>query len=253
MVQTIESARTLYLDLLTKVLVNSIYEDPSADPWHGKQFDPAVRAVGRDWPRSAHTMVGLARLNNLRDLMLRTLDNGVPGDYIETGVWRGGCCILMKAVLEVCGDTKRNVYVADSFEGLPKPNPESFPADLSDTHFTHAELSVSLEAVKANFEKYNLLDPRVIFVKGLFQDTLPKLESGPFSLLRLDGDMYESTKASLDNLYPKLSPGGYIIIDDYGAVPACRQAVEDYRAEHHIADPMVTVDWTGIWWQKGVI
>jgi O-methyltransferase len=235
---------------MTKVLVNSIYEDPAMDPWSEKMFDADKRAVGKDWPRTAHTMVGLARLENLKDLVQRTLDAAVPGDYIETGVWRGGCCILMKAILSAYGDDRRKVYVADSFEGLPAPNPDRFQADTNDQHHTFAELAVSLEQVRANFLKYDLLDPRVVFVQGFFQDTLPKLDAGPFALLRLDGDMYESTIVALENLFPKLSPGGYVIIDDYGAVEGCRKAVDEYRARFKISDPISQVDWTGIWWQK---
>jgi O-methyltransferase len=242
--------RSLYLDLITRVLVNSIYEDPAMDPWSAKTFDAEKRAAGRDWPRTAHTMVGLSRLNNLRDLVQRTLDEGVAGDYIETGVWRGGCCILMKAVLAANADVERKVFVADSFEGLPPPKPKLFSADRNDQHHTFKELAVSQAAVAQHFEKYGLLDERIVFVKGFFQDTLPKLDAGPFALLRLDGDMYESTIVALENLYPKLSPGGYIIIDDYGAVEGCKKAVDEFRSRNAIAAPVTEVDWTAIWWQK---
>jgi O-methyltransferase len=241
--------RNLYLDLISKVLVNSIYCDPDFGPWSSNLFDAATRAVGRDWPRTAHTMVGLARLTNLRELVQRTLEDNVPGDYIETGVWRGGCCIMIKAVLSSYDNVTRKVFVADSFEGLPMPNNE-YPADFNDQFHIHEELAVSLDQVKLNFEKYDLLDPHVVFVKGWFKDTLPTLDAGPFALIRLDGDMYESTILALDHLYPKLSPGGYTIIDDYGCVEGCRKAVDDYRTRHKISAPMTSVDWTGTWWQK---
>jgi predicted O-methyltransferase YrrM len=112
------------------------------------------------------------------------------------------------------------------------------------------ELAVSLGEVKANFDCYDLLDEQVVFVQGFFSDTLPSLNAGPFALIRLDGDMYESTYVALDALYPKLSPGGFIIIDDYGAIEQCRQAVTDYRAKFDIAAPMQQVDWTAVYWQK---
>jgi Macrocin-O-methyltransferase (TylF) len=249
--QSAESAiRAKYIDLAIKILVNSIYEDPAMDPWSAKNYDKDVRAVGKDWPRTAHTMVGLARLRNLRDLVERTLREQVPGDYIETGVWRGGCCILMRAILAAYGDTRRKVYVADSFEGLPPPKPEKFRADVNDKHHTFEELAVTESQVRENFAKYDLLDDQVVFLKGFFETTLPAITVRPFALLRLDGDMYGSTIVALENLYPRLSPNGYIIIDDYGAVEGCRMAVEEYRSKNRISAPIQTVDWTGVWWQK---
>jgi hypothetical protein len=205
--------RDLYLELLIKILTNTIYGDPPIDRGH-TQFDPAVRRAGRDWPAQAHTMAGLARLNNLRDLVQRTIDENVQGDYIETGVWRGGCCILMRGVLAANAVTDRKVYVADSFAGLPPPNPDRYPADAGDTLYMAEQLAIPLEQVQVNFAAYGLLDDQVIFVRGLFQETLPKLEATAFALLRLDGDMYESTIVALANLYPRVSPGGFVIIDD---------------------------------------
>lgn len=240
-----------YLDLMAKILVNSIYEDTSIHPGPDNCYYAENRAEGRDWPLYAHTMVGAARLKNLRELVKRTLVEKIPGDYIETGVWRGGCCILMKAVISAYSDPIRKVYVADSFEGLPPPKPALFPADTGDNLHQYGELSISLEQVKSNFAKYDLLDSRVIFVKGFFDVTLPLLQADSFALLRLDGDMYESTIVALNNLYPKLSPRGFVIIDDY-ALEGCRKAVDDYRAQNRIDAKINTVDWTGIWWQKPI-
>jgi O-methyltransferase/8-demethyl-8-(2,3-dimethoxy-alpha-L-rhamnosyl)tetracenomycin-C 4'-O-methyltransferase len=99
----------------------------------------------------------------------------------------------MRGMLAVNGDNKRKVYVADSFEGLPRPNPEAYPADNGNRLYEHTELAVSLEKVKDNFNRYGLLDDQVVFVKGFFSETLPALQAGPFALIRLDGDLYEST------------------------------------------------------------
>jgi O-methyltransferase len=99
-------------------------------------------------------MIGHVRLRNLRDLAEQVLVEGVPGDFIETGVWRGGACILLRAVLKGYGVTNRRVFAADSFEGLPKPNAEHDPADAGDSRHTFEELAVSLEQVKANFASY---------------------------------------------------------------------------------------------------
>jgi O-methyltransferase/8-demethyl-8-(2,3-dimethoxy-alpha-L-rhamnosyl)tetracenomycin-C 4'-O-methyltransferase len=244
------SARQLYLELLTKVLANTIYEDPSIHPHSTGPYQAKLRSEGHDWPSVAHTMVGLRRLENIRDLAQRVLDEGVPGDFIETGVWRGGCCILMRGVLAANSITDRKVYAADSFAGLPPPNLEGFPQDTGWNFHEYKELAISLENVKDNFSRYGLLDEQVVFVKGWFTETLPALSAGPFALLRLDGDLYESTYVALEALYPKLSPSGFIIIDDFNSLPPCQHAVMDYRAHMGISAPMHQVDWTAIWWQK---
>ena len=197
----------------------------------------------------ADTMIGLKRLDNLQSLCTAVIREDVPGDFIETGVWRGGASILMRAVLKVHGITDRLVWACDSFEGLPPPDPEKHPADQGDIHHTFSTLAVSQQAVEANFEKYGLLDDQVRFVKGYFEDTLDGIPAERFAILRLDGDMYGSTIVALKTLYPRLSSGGYIIIDDFGLGP-CRQAVEDYRAEHGITEEIVTIDDFGVYWQK---
>jgi O-methyltransferase len=243
-------ARELYLDLLIKILTNMIYGDPSTLPAKAGPFRPELRAAGADCPAVAHTMVGLRRLENVRDLAQRAIDEKIPGDFIETGVWRGGCCILMRGVLAANDVVDRKVYLADSFAGLPMPNPEKYPQDEAFDLHVHEELAVSLDEVKANFTRYGLLDDQVVFVKGLFRDTLPTLDAGPFALLRLDGDLYESTYDALQSLYPKLSPGGFVIIDDFHLIPACRQAVLDYRARMGIEAALHRIDWNASWWQK---
>ena len=214
-----------------------------------KPFDPQARAEGRDWPLEAETMIGLNRLDNLQSCVTDVLRRQVPGDLIETGVWRGGASIFMRAVLKVYGDTTRTVWVADSFQGLPPPDPERYPADKGDRLWTFAQLAIPLEEVKANFAKYGLLDDQVRFLAGWFRDTLPTIAAERFAILRLDGDLYESTMDALRNLYPKLSVGGYVIIDDY-AIAGCKAAVEDFRAEHNITDKLEPIDWTGAFWQR---
>jgi O-methyltransferase len=119
---------------------------------------------------------------------------GVPGDLVETGVWR----------------------------------------------------------VKANFARYGLLDDHVRFVPGWLCDTLPKLatEIGPIAVLRLDGDMYESTIDALTHLEPLVAPCGFVIVDDDHGIEACLQAVTDHRSAHGITAPLHEVDWTAVWWRK---
>lgn len=241
--------RGLYLDLIEACLLNTIYEDPSQDPWSDAVFDPDKRENGVDWPSTAHTMIGRKRMANLRSIVEIVLADGVPGHLIETGVWRGGACIYMRAILKAYGDDDRTVYVADSFQGLPPPDPENYPADADDQHHSFEPLAVSDDQVRANFAKYGLLDDRVVFLKGWFKDTLPSLAGQNFALLRLDGDMYESTMDSLTNLYDGLSPGGFVIIDDF-ALPGCQMAVNDFRAARGIDDPMFAIDTMACYWRR---
>ena len=111
-------------------------------------------------------------------------------------------------------------------------------------------LGVSEAEVRANFERYGLLDDQVRFLPGWFKDTLHDAPIEQIAVLRLDGDLYESTIQALDALYPRLSPGGFCIVDDYYAVKACEQAVTDYRAKHGISAEIVDIDGTGALWRK---
>jgi O-methyltransferase len=213
-------------------------------------FTPALREIGRDRPPEAETMVGLRRLDSLQRCIADVLQAGVPGDLVETGVWRGGAVIFMRAVLEAYGDADRVVWAADSFRGLPKPDAERYPADSWIRLWREPDLAVPLEQVQANFARYGLLDDRVRFLAGWFRDTLPRAPIDRLAVLRLDGDMYESTMDALSSLYPKLSVGGYVIVDDFGASSPCKQAVEEFRARHGIAEDLVWIDWSGVFWKR---
>ena len=195
-------------------------------------------------------MVPLARLDNVQACIQAVVREGVPGDLIEAGTWRGGTAIFMRAALDAFGDLDRILWVADSFEGLPKPDPGQYPKDAGDNHWERSYyLAVSLEQVQANFKRYGFLDQRVRFLKGWFKDTLPAAPIGRLAVVRLDGDMYESTIQSLDALYPKLSVGGYLIADDYN-LPGCRAAVDDYRASHGISEEILTIDHGAVYWRR---
>ncbi len=245
-----QSAKQLYLDLLKRCLSNVIYQDHSTLLGEDRPFNLGNRVEGRDWPAQAHTMIGLQRLDNLHFCVEDVLARGVPGDLMETGVWRGGAAILMRAILKANSVTDRLVWAADSFAGLPPPDPAKYPLDASLTFNRFKELAVSLEEVQQNFRRYDLLDDQVRFLKGWFRDTLPAAPVKRLAVLRLDGDLYESTIDALVHMYPKVSSGGYVIIDDYGDIPACRQAVLGYRARHGIAEEIMLIDWSGAFWQK---
>jgi len=230
-------------------LVASILQKQGLKIWRDVKFDPALRAEGKDWPVSADTMIGLRRLDNIQFCIEQVLGDQVPGDFMETGVWRGGACIFMRAALKAYKDDTRQVWVADSFEGLPKPDGR-YQQDKGDPHWTFSELAISLDEVKENFSRYGLLDDRVHFLKGWFKDTLPTAPIDRLAILRLDGDMYSSTMDAIVNLYPKVSTGGYVIVDDYSSIDSCRKAIDDFRAEKRIEAPITKIDWTGIFWKK---
>ena len=240
----------LYLDLLKKVLTRLLFPDRSRSTSGEAPFDPSLREVGMDWPSEGETMVGLKRLDNLEFCIADIVRRDVPGDLIETGIWRGGATIFMRAALEVFGDASRRVWAADSFEGLPKPNPAR-ASDAKDALWRYPELAISLEEVQGNFARYGMLDDRVRFLVGWFDQTLPTAPIDRLSLLRLDGDMYDSTMVALEALYEKVSPGGYVIVDDYGAHAGCREAIDEFRGRHGIEDELHEVDWTCVFWRRG--
>lgn len=211
---------------------------------------PQLKFEGKIWPDNGESMIGYKRLSNIEYCLKLVLDEKIEGDLIETGVWRGGACILMRAILKKDYVTDKIVWVADSFIGLPEPNPIQYPSDEGDLHHTRSELAVSIEEVKENFRKYDLLDDQVKFLKGWFKDTIPIAPIDKLSILRLDGDMYESTIDVLYYLYPKLSNGGYCIVDDWGVIPAAKKAIEDYRNAFGIDEEIQEIDDAGIFWKK---
>jgi len=276
---TSTTSTDLYLDLLAKALTRALFEDNDQivgliNSWtkaswksrlgvkaapilakarlelvRKRPYDAMARETGRDWPARAESMAGLRRMANSRLCIETVLIDGVPGDVVETGVWRGGMSIFMRGVLAAHGVTGRRVWLADSFEGLPPPSAETYPADAG-ANFNFAFLSVSVEEVRRNFARYGLLDDQVRFLVGWFKDTLPTAPIDEISVLRLDGDMYQSTIEALEPLYPKLSPGGFCIVDDYGTINASRQAIHDYRVTHQITDEILDIDGWAAYWRK---
>lgn len=253
--------REQYLCLLKKALTFTLYE------YIDRQWPPPKEAVdavsikrptaterserinGKDWPTIGETMIGIARMNNLQKCVEDVLECHIEGDLIEAGVWRGGASIFMRGILSAYGSDKK-VYLADSFKGLPAPNMEKYPIDRDMNLHNFDTLRCSKKQVMSNFERYGLLDEKVEFIEGWFKDTLGALKDKKWAVIRLDGDMYESTIQSLEALYPNLQRGGYCIIDDYMCIRQCRNAVNDYREKHGITEKMEQVDWAGIFFRK---
>lgn len=267
---TDHDVRSLYLDLLRRNLTRYGMNERLPTQWPlrtrllfktvnvsnsmRKNASPTGqqnRELGLDWPAEAETMIGLQRLTSLQHCVEQILLDDIPGDLIECGVWRGGACILMRAVLAAHGDTTRRVWLADSFEGVPRSDPSTYEADKRIRLDRYASiLGVPEKEVRANFERYGLLDDQVRFLPGLFKDTLRDAPIDQIAVLRLDGDLYESTIQALDALYPRLTSGGFCIIDDYHAIKACEQAVSDYRAGHEISAQIVEIDGSAVLWRK---
>jgi O-methyltransferase len=260
--------RNRYLDLLEQTLTHTAYAHldvgrTGANPLTrrvarllrrraivGLRFsadDQAERRTGRDWPVFAYTMSGVQRLQNTRRCVERALADGVEGDLVEAGTWRGGSAMMMKGTLCAHGDEERRVYVADTFAGLPAP---TLAADRGSRLHREPLLAVGVDEVRAGFERLGLLDDRVVFLEGLFADTLPAVADRRWAVIRIDGDLYESTRDALTHLWPGLAVGGFVIVDDYGAVDGCRRAVDEFRARHGITTPLQRIDWTGVWWRR---
>jgi Macrocin-O-methyltransferase (TylF) len=167
-------------------------------------------------------------------------------------VWRGGVCIYARAVLKAYGVTDRRVWLADSFQGIPDPGEGGHAMDKEMAlHESNHVLGVSMETVERNFESYGLLDDQVRFLPGWFRDSLPTAPIERLAVVRLDGDLYESTMDALTHLYGRLSPGGFVIVDDY-CIPACRKAVEEFREAEGIEDPLEMIDDYSAFWRRGV-
>jgi len=282
MIERHELTSTLYLDLLKKAILGELYVENELrllylrDCLKGTQaFDMATyldirrrreaafeeyvtgRAVGINYKRSLenlgfqHTMIGRKRLENIDYCLDVILRDRITGDAIECGVWRGGAALYMRGFFAAHCVTDRVVWLADSFEGLPPPScaPDE-GLDLSADKFPM--LAIDQDTVKELFERYGLLDQQVRFIKGWFKDTLHSAPIKRLSLLRLDGDLYESTRDALNALYSKVEVGGFIIVDDYGLLPMCQQAVSEFRERHGITEPIQEIDWSGVYWRKGV-
>ena len=218
-----------------------------------------ARANGRDWPLHALTMTGLVRLDDLERCVETIVRDSVAGDLIEAGSWRGGSSILMRATLDSLGAEDRTVWVADSFQGFPAPDPRpdqdaggsGYAGSLAPYFAAFDYLAAPLDDVQESFARLGYLRG-VNFVPGFFEQTLPTLAGGNrrWSVIRLDGDTYDVTLLALRCLYPSLSNGGYLIVDDYLAVDECRHAVEDFRREHSIDEPLEQVDWSCARWRR---
>jgi O-methyltransferase len=275
------SLRRRYLDLLMRTLVNLVYAEDAlrldtalsgelgADQLARQRRLRDVRyerpddyaglvAAKRDgsldglWgSRLAHTMIGLDGLANLERCAHRVFADGVPGDFLEAGVCHGGASIFLRALQVAYGEPHRVTWLADSFAGVPPPtHPVDREHELDLTEERVPWMAAGLDAVRDNFETYDMLDDHVRFLPGLFADTLADAPVERLAILRIDGDLYASTREALDALYDRVSDGGYVVVDDYGCLEPCRIAVDEFLAERRLDVEINQVDWTRVCWRK---
>jgi O-methyltransferase len=191
-------------------------------------------------------MLSAERLLNLEWSVARVVREGVPGDLVECGTAKGGSAALLALSLRRL-KAARKVYIFDTFEGLPPPTPED--PDYNKALPYEGQCRGELKDVQKLFEKLGVLN-YAVFVKGRFQDTLPVTQLPPISLLHLDGDWYDSTMVCLEHLWDRVSPGGIVQIDDYGAWEGCRKAVDEFFQRRNSVQTLHTIDDTGRWLKK---
>jgi hypothetical protein len=206
-----------------------------------------------------YTMTNPTRCRILWDLSQQVLHDDIPGAFVECGVWKGGSSAVMGLAIRHARQN-RDLHLFDSFEGLPEPTEkdgaeakEYSGGRASGTLTSVNQCKAGLEGVRTFLLDLLKFDPaRTHFHVGWFQNTLPVIapKLGPIALLRLDGDWYESTRLCLDHLYPLLSPGGVVILDDYNTWSGCRKATDEYREAHGIQAPMKRMDSLATYWLK---
>ncbi|EGB10535.1 hypothetical protein AURANDRAFT_23748, partial [Aureococcus anophagefferens] len=207
------------------------------------------------------TTLSVADLDHLERLVGRLFDDGVPGDLMEAGVFRGGACIFLRGLLAAAfpAEATRRVVVADSFAGIPPPRLDIEVAATGETHAKEVDPTADwtdrfvsgVDAVRYNFRRYGLLDGRVTFVEGFFNESLPP-GAPVLALLRIDADAYDGVLDALHGAYHRLSPGGAVVIDDWH-LGGARAAVHKFRAARHIVAPLrpLPSDHHGAYWRKG--
>jgi O-methyltransferase len=259
-----EVYRTTYLDLLRDTLTGIAFLTTERAVTVGVTTNdvpmkPESRRVGLDWPRIGISMIGVVRMDNLRSALYDVTKKNIPGDFVECGVWRGGASIFATGFLKINEIKDRKVWVVDSFDGLPLNRTNKDDANWYDMEY----LKVSTDLVMTNFKGFHLWDESMVtFVKGYFVDSLPYIKVQKIAVLRMDGDMYESTLDQLFNLYDKVEVGGWVIIDDW-SITVCKTAINDFRRWHgmteeirgtgdnvgayFIKEKQVTIDWTKYW------
>jgi hypothetical protein len=202
-----------------------------------------------------YSMTTVERMYSLYNAVHNVLNNNIGGDFVECGVWRGGSAMMIALILKEQKIKERKIYLYDTFEGMSEPTEKDLAHTGEKAEFLlkqnehNKEESVwclaDLADVKRNMALTGIESDQMIFVKGKVEDTIPNTIPEQIALLRLDTDWYESTKHELIHLYPKLIKKGILIIDDYGHWKGCKEAVDEYFAQHKIHLMLNRIDYTG--------
>jgi len=231
--------RNAYIGLMKNTVTGSLFDEMGACVMGSgggcdkqQPYVHAKRLKGGDWPYVGHTMVGHMRIDNIRMALEDVINNNVPGDFLEMGVWRGGACAYARAVLNVYEQRDRSVHLFDAFESIAGYGGSSkFLAN------TEAQ-------VKHNLDKYELSEG-TYFHKGLFKDTVPsfaKAFTGQIAVLRIDGNYYDSYQDAMYYLYDKVPVGGYVIFDDIMSHSAVRRFWEDFKRDQGVPEDITPID-----------
>jgi O-methyltransferase len=214
-------------------------------------FDDATADLYRYVRR--FTMTSQERIHALRKSVQYVITNEVPGDIVECGVWKGGSMMAAARTLLEMGVT-RQLYLFDTFEGMCAPTgiDRDYRGKAAADYLEEDDKNTSLvwaysplDEVKRNLRDTGYDETQIVFAKGKVEDTIPVHAPERISVLRLDTDWYESTYHELVHLYPRLSLGGVLIIDDYGHWEGARRAVDQYIAENHVKILLNRIDYTG--------
>jgi len=192
-----------------------------------------------------NTMLTPERIASLASLARRLEDEGIPGDVVECGVYRGGSAALLARTV-THSRLPRTLWLFDVFSGMPPAS----AADGPEARTWVGNLKSSAGRVARLLRCTGADLSRVRIVPGLFQDTFPAARIPQIALLNLDADWYESVKLCLEIFYDSIVPGGFISLDDYGAWPGCRLAVDEFFRARALSFPLHPVDHTARWFQK---
>lgn len=251
------SLREIHFHAWRICLTGSLLETPSLIPYKHESnkeiieqdYVASLRKDGRDWPLFGLTMIGEERMKNIDYVIQESVRLGVDGDFVECGVWRGGASMYARAVLNAFGETERLVYLFDSFNGLPQNTSDNDGDFWSKMSY----ISVPLDEVQRHFDVSGLNGKNVIMIPGYFRYSLPAWclrTDRTVAILRMDGDMFESTMDILFNLWDLVSRGGYIIVDDYHSVPAAKNALNKFFDLQGIKPELMPIDQDGIYFIK---
>ncbi len=205
------------------------------------------------WERCrAFTMTSLERMHALWGAARHVASARIEGDVVECGVWKGGSSMLAALALRSAGDAGRTLWLYDTFAGMSAPTAADVDlagrdaaSDFASAAAKGGWCAAPLDEVRAALAATGHPAERLRFVAGKVEETIPAQAPARIALLRLDTDWYESTRHELDHLWPRLSPGGVLIVDDYGHWRGARRAVDEYFSARADAPLLVRVDYTG--------